>query len=211
MRTFRDEAHPDWEELLPTSPTTKMSLLSEPEARLVLSSTPSKVTELSSRELRGRIQRARRLMKKYEDLARIQRREALRKRVPTRSRRAEGNANTVRKARYFQQALTRFEKRLAQLERLAARALTRPPRKAMGARRTRAATPARKTPRASGGRKPVRRVRAAGRTATASVRETRTQRRKGGARKQQGFSAVRRNAHAVARNRRTQARKDQRR
>ncbi|AGC49000.1 hypothetical protein MYSTI_07728 [Myxococcus stipitatus DSM 14675] len=190
---------------MPTSPSKKMSLLTEPEARLVLSSSPRNVVELSTRDLRGRILRARKLMRKYQDTARRQRREALRKRTPTRSRRAEGNANTVRKALYFQQALSRFEKRLALMERQEARAAALAKRKMAKPRR------ALRTKRAATGRKPVRRTRTAGKMATASQRSMKAQRRKGGARKQQGFGAVRRTSHVVARNRRTQARKDSRR
>ncbi|WP_426748907.1 hypothetical protein VZQ01_21920 [Myxococcus faecalis] len=216
-----------------TTPEKKMSLLTENEAQLVLASAPRNLMELSRRELRGRIQRARRLMDKYDGLATRQRREALGRRTPTRSKRAEGNANTRRKATYFRQALMRFEKRLAMLDRqeamMAKRA--RVTRKATGARRTtraaggntrrtRTATRttggARRTrtgtaTRAVGGRKPVRRMSAAGRTATGSVREMKAQRRKGGARKQQGFSSMRRASHVQGRNRRTQARKDSRR
>ncbi|NTX07408.1 hypothetical protein HUA74_05970 [Myxococcus sp. CA051A] len=196
-----------------TIPSKKMSLLSETEARLVLSSAPRNLTELSTRELRGRVLRARRLMTKYESLARRQRREALGRRQPTRARRAEGNANTLRKATYFRQALMRFEKRLAMMERREAVAAkrARTVRKVSSTRRTRASAPARRATRTVGGRKPVRRARTAGRTATTSVRATRAQRRKGGARKQQRFGAVRRNAHTTSRNRRTQARSDQRR
>ncbi|WP_141327038.1 hypothetical protein [Myxococcus sp. AB025B] len=231
-----------------TTPEKKMSLLTENEAQLVLASAPHNLMELSRRELRGRIQRARRLMDKYDGLATRQRREALGRRTPTRSKRAEGNANTRRKATYFRQALMRFEKRLAMLDRqeamMAKRA--RVTRKATGARRTtraaggstrrtrtatrtpsgvrrtRAGTATRApggmratstgaTTRAVGGRKPVRRMSAAGRTATGSVREMKAQRRKGGARKQQGFGSMRRASHVRGRNRRTQARKDSRR
>ncbi|WP_338873299.1 hypothetical protein [Myxococcus stipitatus] len=193
---------------MPKSPSKKMSLLTEPEARLVLSSAPRNVVELSARELRARILRARRLMRKYQDTARRQRREALGRRVPTRSRRAEGNANTVRKALYFQQALSRFEKRLVLLERQEARAAALAARKRAAPRR---AVRAKRATRATVGRKPVRRVRAAGKTATLSRRGVKAQRRKGGARKQQGFASVRRISHGVARNRRTQARRDSRR
>lgn len=193
---------------MPKSPSKKMSLLTEPEARLVLSSAPRQVVELSARELRARILRARRLMRKYQDTARRQRREALGRRVPTRSRRAEGNANTVRKALYFQQALSRFEKRLVMLERQEARAAALAARKRAAPRR---AVRAKRATRATVGRKPVRRVRAAGKTATLSRRGVKAQRRKGGARKQQGFASVRRISHGVARNRRTQARRDSRR
>ncbi|MFY1826788.1 hypothetical protein ACN47A_12790 [Myxococcus fulvus] len=247
-----------------TTPEKKMSLLTENEAQLVLASAPRNLMELSRRELRGRIQRARRLMDKYGGLATRQRREALGKRTPTRSKRAEGNANTRRKATYFRQALMRFEKRLAMLDRqeamMAKRARVtrktpvarRTTRAAGGVRRTRTGTATRTTggvrrtrtgtatrttggvrrtrtgtatrttggvratrtgttTRAVGGRKPVRRMSAAGRTATGSVREMKAQRRKGGARKQQGFGSMRRASHVRGRNRRTQARKDSRR
>ncbi|GEN10860.1 hypothetical protein SAMN05443572_11291 [Myxococcus fulvus] len=219
-----------------TTPEKKMSLLTENEAQLVLASAPRNLMELSRRELRGRIQRARRLMDKYDGMATRQRREALGRRTPTRSKRAEGNANTRRKATYFRQALMRFEKRLAMLDRqeamMAKRARvtrratgarrttraaggnTRRTRTTGGVRRTRTGTATRTTgttTRAVGGRKPVRRMSAAGRTATGSVREVKAQRRKGGARKQQGFGSMHRASHVRGRNRRTQARKDSRR
>ncbi|MCP3102691.1 hypothetical protein LZ198_27830 [Myxococcus sp. K15C18031901] len=202
-----------------TSPPKKLSLMSEREAQLVLSSAPGHLSSLTRRELRGRVLRARKLVDKYEDLALRQRREALRKQAPRRTRPAEGNKNTLRKAAYFRQALERFEKRLEVVDRqgtaraaVVAKRPSRAQRRAAGSRRGRAAT-ARRTTTARGvtGKKPVRRTRAAGRTATVSVRATRAQRKKGGARKQQRFGSVRRTSHGVARNRRTQARRDSRR
>jgi len=190
--------------------------MSEREAQLVLSSAPGHLSSLTRRELRGRVLRARRLVDKYEDLAMRQRREALRKQAPRRVRPAEGNKNTLRKAAYFRQALERFEKRLEVVDRQGeARAMAKRPsraqRRAAGSRRGRMATAGRATARGVMGKKPVRRTRAAGRTATGSARATKAQRRKGGARKQQRFGAVRRTSHGVARNRRTQARRDSRR
>ncbi|WP_223643535.1 hypothetical protein [Corallococcus sp. EGB] len=190
-----------------TVPSKRMSLLTEREAQLVLSSAPRNLAELSPRELRGRIQRTRRLMEKYQDAAQRQRREALGREVPSRSRRAEGNRNTLRKAEYFAATLERFEKRLALLERKAqsrTRAAGSP-----GPRREKRKTPARAV---AGGRKPARRTRAAGRTAKAAVSGQRASRQKqGGALKQERFPALKRQVRATARNRRTQARRDARR
>ncbi|MFP2924358.1 hypothetical protein ACLESO_03900 [Pyxidicoccus sp. 3LG] len=185
-----------------------MSLLTEREAQLVLSSAPRNLSELSPRELRSRIQRTRRLMEKYQGEAQRQRREALRKVAPTRSRRSESNFNTRQKAEYFALTLERFEKRLAQLERKTP-AGTRAKR-VTSVRRT--ARPAR-TRVATSGRKPARRTRAAGRIATEPRTGSRrsSQQKKGGALKQQRFASVKRQAHASARGRRTQARRDQRR
>ena len=98
-----------------------MSLLNESEAQLVLASAPRNLTELTPRALRGKTQRARRLVGKYQDQARRQRREAIGKREPTRGRRAQHNMNTVRKAELIQHALERFEKRLEVLDRKAQR------------------------------------------------------------------------------------------
>ncbi|MBN9687454.1 MULTISPECIES: hypothetical protein [unclassified Corallococcus] len=184
-----------------TLPSKRMSLLTEREAQLVLSSAPRNLAELSPRELRGRILRARRLMEKYQDEAQRQRREALRKEVPARSRRAEGNRNTLRKAEYFALTLERFEKRLALLER-------------KGQVRTRAASRpvTRRAKRvASGGRKPARRTRAAGRTAKAPASKQASRKKGGGALKQERFPALKRQSHASARGRRTQTRRDARR
>ncbi|NNB92839.1 hypothetical protein HI113_02785 [Corallococcus exiguus] len=184
-----------------TLPSKRMSLLTEREAQLVLSSAPRNLAELSPRELRGRILRARRLMEKYQDAAQRQRREALRKEVPSRSRRAEGNRNTLQKAEYFALTLERFEKRLALLERKAqirTRAASRPATR----RTTRVAT---------GGRKPARRTRAAGRTAKTSTAKRASNKKLGGALKQERFPALKRKAHASGRGRRTQTQRDSRR
>jgi hypothetical protein len=187
-----------------TIPSKRMSLLTEREAQLVLSSAPRNLTELSPRELRSRIQRTRRLMEKYQDQARLQRREALGRKTPTRTRRAEGNLNTRQKAEYFALTLERFEKRLAQLERKAT-VSTRAVSGTRTGRGTRRAT----VRVATRGRKPARRTRTAGRTAKASGAASRQ--KKGGALKQQRFTSVKRQAHASARGRRTQTRRDQRR
>lgn len=181
-----------------TVPSKRMSLLTEREAQLVLASAPRNLSELTPRELRSRIQRTRRLMEKYQDQARQQRREALGRVAPTRSRRAEGSFNTREKAEYFARTLERFEKRLAKLE---AKSLSRAVSK-RGTRRTTARGVAVR------GRKPARRTRAAGRTATARGA---SRQKKGGALKQQRFPSVKRQSHASARGRRTQARRDSRR
>ncbi|RKI04950.1 hypothetical protein [Corallococcus sp. AB038B] len=184
-----------------TLPSKRMSLLTEREAQLVLSSAPRNLAELSPRELRGRILSARRLMEKYQDAARRQRREALRKEVPSRSRRAEGNRNTLQKAEYFALTLERFEKRLAVLERKAqirTRAASRP-------------APRRTTRVATGGRKPARRTRAAGRTAKVTASKQASGKKRGGALKQERFPALKRKAHASSRGRRTQTQRDSRR
>ncbi|MBN8468937.1 hypothetical protein JYJ95_20745 [Corallococcus exiguus] len=184
-----------------TLPSKRMSLLTEREAQLVLSSAPRNLAELSPRELRGRILRARRLMEKYQDAAQRQRRESLRKVAPSRSRRAEGNRNTLRKAEYFALTLERFEKRLALLERKAqvrTRAASRP-------------APRRTTRAATGGRKPARRTRASGRTAKAAASKQASGKKRGGALKQERFPGLKRKAHASGRGRRTQSRRDSRR
>jgi hypothetical protein len=188
-----------------TIPSKRMSLLTEREAQLVLSSAPRNLAELTPRELRSRIQRTRRLMEKYQDQARLQRREALGRKTPTRTRRAEGNLNTRQKAEYFALTLERFEKRLALLERKA----TVRTRVVSGTRTGRGTTRRTTVRVATRGRKPARRTRTAGRTAKVSGVASRQ--KKGGARKQQRFASVKRQAHASARGRRTQARRDQRR
>ncbi|RKH00790.1 hypothetical protein D7V97_29830 [Corallococcus sp. CA053C] len=187
-----------------TLPSKRMSLLTEREAQLVLSSAPRNLTELSPRELRGRIQRTRRLMEKYQDQAQRQQREALRKQAPTRSRRAESNLNTVQKAGYFAATLERFEKRLAKLER----------KTPVRSRAVSAPRPRRATRVPPVGRKPAPRKRAAGRIAKASSPATgkRAPRQKlGGALKQQRFPSLKRQAQSASRGRRTQARRDQKR
>jgi hypothetical protein len=189
-----------------------MSLLSERETQLVLASAPRNLSELSTRELRSRLTRTRRLMDKYEAQARSQRQEARGKREPSGARRVEGDLNTRRKAEFFKQVLKRFEDRLSQLERPEP-TRSRSAGRAAGARSARAAPE--KRVRTAGGAQPAAKPaatlsRKAAKPAAAGLTRRASPRGKGGALKQQRFPSINRQAHGSSRGRRIQARRDRR-
>lgn len=152
-----------------TLPEKRMSLLTKPEAELVLSSAPRNISELDTRQLKSRIQRSRRLISKYQAQARTQRREATGRITPTRSRRAEGAANTKTKQQYFELSLVRFEKQLEKLDRQKAR-------EAAARKRAAATTRAASSKRAVTARRAAaaKRPAAAKRSATAKRAATKT-------------------------------------
>ncbi|MBJ6764442.1 hypothetical protein JGU66_27035 [Myxococcaceae bacterium JPH2] len=191
------------------------ALMNEREMRLVLASAPRNLAALTQRELKALVKRARGMKDRYALRARRLMGEARGKRPATRGRRAQGNANTRRKAVLFQQALGRFEARLAILERAApsAKPAARVRKSATGKR----ATPARK-------RAPARKATATRRAPTAKASRVRgakkaaapagyvrRQKSRGGAQKQRRFSSVNTVAHRTAQGRRQQARRDSRR
>lgn len=178
----------------------RMSLLTKPEAELVLDSDPRNVRELDARQLRTRIHRARRMISKYEGQARTQHREATGKVSPSRSRRAQGADNTRTKTRYFEQSLARFEKQLERVEKQQEKARPHAP----GTRSTRARAGAAKrsttsSPRAVKRSAPEERAwratRAAVKAQAPAKRGTRTTAKAGAA---NGASADRRKAAAAA-------------
>lgn len=185
--------------------SSTLSLLTEPEVRLVHQSAPRGLAELSERQLKQHVARARRLRDKYQGLAERQTREARRK-VPARGQRTEGSQNTERKAELFHQALERFEKRLEKLtgaaQRPAPRAAKRPASARSEGPAKRRATPRRAT---SPGAPVVSRKTKRGATAPM------TKKARSGAGKAQGFNLRRRNAQVSARVRQSQARRDRRR
>ena len=67
-----------------------VALMNDREMRLVLASAPRNLMELSQRELKGMVKRARGMMDKYTQRSHMLRREASGKRVSTRGRKAEG-------------------------------------------------------------------------------------------------------------------------
>lgn len=206
-----------------TVSSRSMSLLTESEAQLVLASAPRNLTELTPRALKGKTQRARKLVGKYQDLARRQRREATGRRVPTRGRRAEHNMNTVRKAVLIQRALEKFEKRLDTLEHKAQRAAAS--KAAAGHVTPRRASTSTAKRRAAGHApgKAGKRVSATPRKATSRAGHAATSSRtssgrvqaasgqkKGGALKKSRGVGIGRAAHAGSQGRRVQGKRDAR-
>jgi hypothetical protein len=88
-------------------------LCTKPELELVEASFPPDVKQLTPVRLRQKVERTRRIRDKYRDLSKRQRLESRGKTDPRRSRPAQGNANTERKATLFDETLGRFEKQLA--------------------------------------------------------------------------------------------------
>lgn len=185
--------------------SSTLSLLTEPETQLVHQSAPRNLTELSERQLKQHVARARRLRDKYQGLAKRQTREARRK-APARGQRTEGSPGTERKAALFDQALERFEKRLEKLTRAAQRPAPRTAKRPASVRSEappkRRATPRRATSPAA----PVV-SRKTKRGATAPM----ARKARSGAAKEQGFNLRRRNAQVSASVRQSQARRDRRR
>lgn len=97
---------------MPISRLTAQRLCTKPEFELVEASFPARAKQLTPGRLRQKVVRARKLRDKYRDLAKRQRLEARGKRAPQRSRPAQGNENTDRKAQLFQETLDRFETQL---------------------------------------------------------------------------------------------------
>jgi hypothetical protein len=91
-------------------------LCTKPELELVQESSPKNIGELSERDLRTRVRRARTLRDKYQTLASRQQRIVRGKQERRGVRASEGNENTLRKQEIFDQVLTRFEDKLSKLE-----------------------------------------------------------------------------------------------
>jgi hypothetical protein len=91
-------------------------LCTKAELELVQESAPTKIGELSERELRTRVRRARTLRDKYQTLASRQRRIARGKQEKRGANPSTSNENTIRKQEIFDQVLTRFETKLGKLE-----------------------------------------------------------------------------------------------
>lgn len=91
-------------------------LCNQREFELVEASWGRGLQELTPARLRQKVQRARTLRDKFRDLARQQAGEARGKRDARSTRPAQGNRNTKLKARIFDEALERFQERLAAME-----------------------------------------------------------------------------------------------
>ncbi len=91
-------------------------LCSDDELELFLSSLADAIGKLDVAALKSSISRTRELRKKYQDLFR---RQTASIRASTGTKRGNSdvaNARTEQKAKLFEEALRRFEKRLAQVE-----------------------------------------------------------------------------------------------
>lgn len=97
------------------SRTVAKSLCTRDEFALAEESFAPTVTKLTAKDIRARIQRARKLRDKYRDQAEKQAREILGRAAPTNSRTATNNRATVTKQQFFAESLARFEKRLEKI------------------------------------------------------------------------------------------------
>ncbi|TVP54437.1 MAG: hypothetical protein EA351_13220 [Gemmatimonadales bacterium] len=91
-------------------------LCTKREWEMLSQSWPPELAKVTPGRLRQKVQRARNIRDKYRDLARQQAGEARGKRNPKSTRAAQGNRNTKLKAQIFDEALERFQARLAEVE-----------------------------------------------------------------------------------------------
>jgi Spy/CpxP family protein refolding chaperone len=91
-------------------------LCTQRELELVEASWGAELRGLSRAELARKVQRTRTQRDKFRDLARQQAGEARGKRDPRSTRASRSNRNTELKAQLFDEALQRFEERLAEME-----------------------------------------------------------------------------------------------
>jgi hypothetical protein len=101
---------------MPVTQRQAQQLLTKAEFEFASQSWSPAVLAHSPARLKEKIARARRLRDKYRDEARRQAGEAKGKRAPRGQRAAQGNRNTELKAKIFDEALERLQKRLAVLE-----------------------------------------------------------------------------------------------
>ena len=105
------------------------SLCTDAEYKLFTASLADEITTLTPAQLRGKIQRARRLRDKYRDLFKRQRLANRARTGSKKGERTDTNARTAAKAKLFEEALRRFSARDAELtaaaERKARRAAAR--------------------------------------------------------------------------------------
>lgn len=98
------------------SKSNAKSLCTQREWEHLSQSWNPELSQVTPGRLRQKVQRARTLRDKFRDLARQQSGEARGKREPRSTRPAQGNQNTKRKAQIFDEALERFQARLAEVE-----------------------------------------------------------------------------------------------
>ena len=96
--------------------TQDRALFSATEWALIETSSPSEMRDLTAARLKAQMTRTKRYLDKYRDLTRRQQ-GATKKGSNTGAAKALSNVRTMRKAELLSKALTRFEKRLEQLER----------------------------------------------------------------------------------------------
>lgn len=91
-------------------------LCTKREWELLVHSWNPELARVTPGRLRQKVQRARTLRDKFRDLARQQKGEARGKRDPKSTRPSRSNRNTELKAQIFDEALERFQARLAVIE-----------------------------------------------------------------------------------------------
>ncbi len=101
---------------MPLTRKQAQQLLTKAEFEFASQSWSPAILAHSPARLRQKISRARRLRDKYRDEARRQAAEAKGSRTPRGRRAAQTNRNTELKAKIFDEALNRFQQRLAVLE-----------------------------------------------------------------------------------------------
>jgi hypothetical protein len=183
---------------MPLSREQARQLTTRDEQELVEESFHPRVRSFTASQLRRKVERARRLRDKYQDLARRQHESSKRGRQGGDRPREATNVRTDRKVTLFSQTLERLERRLAQLTADAAGAVTAKPDSAAGtAPRGGVARSAGKSPKTR--KAPPSGAQAAGAKAKPPRQDKLAQTR---------GKAVR--GHTKARGRRTQSRRDSR-
>jgi hypothetical protein len=156
-------------------------LCTKAELELFVQSLPAELKTLTRVQVVRKLQSARRLRDKQQDLFRRQRLASRAKSGAKDGRSGLANVRTEQKAQLFSEALARFEKRLEQLDKAAARAT---------AQAEKQAAKAQKTPARPAAPKPTATIAKSQALAKSNV--------------------PRQQAHSAARNRRSQGRKDNR-
>lgn len=162
--------------------TQAQKLCTKAEFVLFVASLPAEIKPLTRAQVLRKLQTIRRLRDKQQDLLRRQRLASREKSGAKDGKSGIANVRTAQKLALFGEALARFEKRLEQLDRAAARE---------------AAKAARKPKPAAGAAKLVNRAAAPKPAAAKDARLAKS-------------NVQRKQAHAAARNRRAQGRKDNR-
>ncbi|MBX3198383.1 MAG: hypothetical protein KF894_09655 [Labilithrix sp.] len=185
------------------------ALLTKTEAALIRETAPAKLRALSPARLRTKVARARKLRDKYASLARRQKGEAKGTVAPRGQRRAEGSANTTKKAEIFTAALARVEGELARRDEAAKKAAAKAA-KAAAKKKTKAAPKKKAKAAAKKGAKTAAKKKTTGKKppAFAAANEAALPKR---ALLQKAKSGLQRSGgHMAGRNRRNQARRDAR-
>lgn len=162
--------------------TQAQKLCNKTEFELFVASLPAEIKPLTRAQVLRKLQSARRLRDKQQDLFRRQRLASREKSGAKDGKSGAANARTAQKLALFNEALARFEARLAQLDKAAARAAAKAAKKPQPAA------------------KPVKVINKAPSPQPAVAKDKRLAK----------SNVQRQQAHAAGRNRRAQGRKDNR-